>query len=297
MRVLSLTEPHPLVHQRSCTHTTSMRLILLTTLTMTAFASNSILNRAAVEGGHADAASFALVRVLAGVVILLAILTLRRGKLELITPQRWGGAVALAVYMIGFSLAYMTLDAGVGALILFGTVQIALFAQSAWSGHAPTRAQMTGASVAFAGLVLALWPQSGAVGNVGGAIFMLIAGLGWAAYTLAGRGAQDPIAATASHFLLCLPLLSVLLLVPDLQITARGWALAIVAGALTSGLGYTLWYMVLPGLPGARAAVVQLCVPVLAILLGAVLLGEPVGIKVVASAALVLGGIGLALRR
>ncbi len=126
--------------------------------------------------------------------------------------------------------------------------------------------------------------------------FMLAAGLGWAAYTVAGRGAVDPIAVTATHFLLCLPFMVLLLLSPTLTLNSTGWGLAILSGGVTSGLGYALWYHVLPDLPGARAAVVQLSVPVIAILLGAVLLGEAVGVRVLLSAALVVGGIALALR-
>lgn len=273
-----------------------MRLILLTSLTMAAFAMNSVLNRAAVDGGHADPAGFALVRVFSGAVVLGVILILRGGRPDVRTPRRWGGALALAVYMVGFSMAYLGLDAGLGALILFGTVQIALFLHAALTGAAPDRHQIAGAAVAFAGLVLALWPSGGAMGAVTGALFMVAAGLGWAAYTVAGRGALDPIAVTATHFLLCLPLLGVLLLGPVPSVTLSGWGLAILSGGVTSGLGYALWYRVLPDLPGARAAVVQLSVPVIAIGLGASLLGEPVGLRVVLAAVLVLGGIALALR-
>ena len=272
-----------------------MRIFLLVAVTMTAFALNSVLNRAAVDGGHADPAAFAMVRVLAGAVTLAAILAVRGGRMDPTRRRRWAGALALAVYMIGFSLAYVRLDAGLGALILFGTVQIALFAHSAVTGVAPTVRQMIGASVAFAGLIIALWPAGGASGTLASAGFMLAAGLGWAAYTVAGRGALDPTAVTATHFVLCLPLMAVLLFAPELQMSATGWLLSILSGGVTSGLGYALWYRVLPDLPGARAAVVQLSVPVIAILLGAVLLGEAAGARVILAAALVLGGIALAL--
>lgn len=277
----------------------AMRPFLLTALTMTAFAANSLLNRAAVDGGHADAASFALLRVLAGAGVLSAILFAKRGSFDFRTRQRWGGAIALGVYMIGFSLAYVSLDAGVGALILFGTVQITLFAHSAVFAQPPNARQSVGALVAFSGLLLALWPAQGGApdGNALGAVYMVAAGVGWAMYTLAGRSASDPTAATASHFVLCLPLVGLLLLVADLQVTPLGWALAITSGAVMSGLGYALWYAVLPTLPGARAAVVQLSVPVIAICLGAILLGEVLSLRVVGAAALVLGGIGLALRK
>ncbi|MFK7877911.1 MAG: DMT family transporter [Paracoccaceae bacterium] len=268
---------------------------LLTVITMVAFAMNSILNRAAVDGGHADAVGFALVRVLAGAVVLGLIVTWKRGTWELTTPRRWGGAVALALYMIGFSLAYVSLDAGLGALILFGTVQIVLFAHTALTGTPPSPRQTLGAAVAFGGLIIALWPEGQTVGSWFGAFAMLIAGGGWAAYTLAGRGALDPIAVTATHFLLCLPCLAILLLHPNLGLSSTGWVLAILAGGVTSGLGYSLWYHVLPGLPGARAAIVQLSVPILAIVLGALILGESIALKTGFAAALVVGGIGLAL--
>jgi drug/metabolite transporter (DMT)-like permease len=272
-----------------------MQTALFICLTMLAFAMNSILNRAAVEGGHADPSSFAIVRVLAGIVVLAMVMTVRGGRLELLRARRWGGGMALALYMIGFSLAYLSLDAGLGALILFGTVQIALFAHAAATGDTPSQRQIIGAAVAFGGLLLAFWPQSDAVGSLSGAVFMVLAGLGWAAYTVAGRRARDPVAVTASHFVLSLPFLAVLLVQPELFVSPTGLGLAILCGGVTSGLGYAMWYRVLPNLPGARAAVVQLSVPVLAIGLGVVLLQEEVGVQILAAAALVLGGIAFAL--
>jgi len=272
-----------------------LHLFALTGLTMSAFAMNSVLNRAAVEGGHADPASFAVLRTLAGVLMLGLLVAFQRRSFGPLTPRRIGGGLALAVYMIGFSWAYLSLDAGLGALILFGTVQIVLFAHTALTQSTPTRRQALGGAVAFAGLLLALWPGAGAEGTVTGAGAMLLAGLGWAAYTLAGRGASDPVAATGLHFLLSLPLVCLLLLTGPLAMSLLGAGLAIVAGALTSALGYALWYSVLPSLQGARAGVVQLSVPILAIVLGAALLGEPVGLKVALAAVLVVGGIGFAL--
>lgn len=271
-----------------------MTNLLLISLTMTAFALNSVLNRVAVAGGHADPAGFAVLRVAAGALVLAVLLLARSGRFETGLPRRWWGAVALALYMIGFSLAYRNLDAGLGALILFGTVQIALFAYGALREVAPNVQQITGAAVAFGGLILALW--SGEGGSLAGAVLMVAAGLGWAGYTVAGRGAADPVAATATQFLLCLPLMLPMLLMPGLHLSAIGVVLAVLSGGVTSGLGYALWYRVLPSLPGARAAVVQLSVPVIAIALGAALLGEALSLRVILAAALVLGGIGWALR-
>ncbi|WP_299368952.1 DMT family transporter [uncultured Tateyamaria sp.] len=272
-----------------------MRLILLTCLTMVAFASNSILNRVAVDSGAIDPSSFAIIRVLAGAIALCMILTVRGGGLPILVRGRVIGAVSLAAYMIGFSLAYVTLDAGIGALILFGTVQIAMFAWTALRGAAPTTRQLGGAGVAFAGLLLALWPKDGAAGDLSGAILMVIAGLGWAAYTLAGRGTTDPLAATAANFVVALPLLLVLVAGAGLHAAPSGIALAILAGAITSGLGYALWYHVLPQFAGQTAAVIQLSVPIIAIAMGAALLGEAISLTIIAAAVLVLGGIALAI--
>ena len=273
-----------------------MRLILLTCLTMVAFASNSILNRLAVDSGSIDASSFAVIRVLAGAVALCMILSVRGGGLPVVAKGRAVGVISLSVYMVGFSLAYVTLDAGLGALILFGTVQVTMFGWGALRGAAPTVWQLTGASVAFAGLIYALWPRGGgAAADLPGAMLMVLAGVGWAAYTLAGRGAKDPLAATAANFVVTLPVMLVLLVGASLHVAPSGIALAVLCGAVTSGLGYALWYLVLPQLAAQTAAVVQLSVPIIAIAAGALLLGEAVGLDLLLSALLVLGGIAVAI--
>ena len=272
-----------------------MRLIVLTVLTMVAFASNSLLNRLAVDSGAIDASSFAVVRVLAGALALCLILFARGGRLPLIAPGRAVGVVSLGAYMAGFSLAYITLDAGLGALILFGTVQVTMFGWTALTGSHPSLRQLAGAGIAFAGLMLALWPQDGAGGDAMGAALMVLAGVGWAAYTLAGRGSKDPLAATAANFVLTLPLMLLLLPWAALHAAPSGIALAIVSGAVTSGLGYALWYHVLPQLLAQTAAVLQLSVPIIAIAAGALFLGEAISLALVLAAALVLGGIALAV--
>lgn len=269
-----------------------MKLILLTVLTMCAFAANSLLTRAAVEGGHIGPGAFALLRVAAGAGMLGGIAVWRGHSLPLLRRVRLVGAVSLTAYMVGFSLAYLTLDAGLGALILFGVTQITMFGHAAVTGQRPMPRQLVGASVAFAGLVLVLWPTAQSVADPLGAVLMCLAGVGWAAYTIAGRGAADPLATTGANFIICLPMLAVLLFKSDLDADATGAALAVICGAVTSGLGYALWYSVLTQMRGTTAAVIQLSVPVIAILAGAVLLDEMVTPVVMIAAALVVGGIG-----
>lgn len=274
-----------------------MRVFLLTSFTMIAFASNSVLTRMAVEPGHIDAMSFALIRVVSGAAFL-AFLLIRTGS-----PLPWKGraraigALSLTAYMFGFSLAYITLDAGLGALILFGVVQITMFGYTAATGARPTPRQLLGAAIAFGGLVLALMPDTSSSGSARSAAFMVLAGVGWAIYTLSGRSSRNPLSTTAANFVICAPI-TLLLSLPFLSYaTPVGIAIAVVCGAVTSGLGYALWYRVLPELQQNVAPVVQLSVPVIAIFAGSILLGESLSATVLLAAALVIAGIALAVTK
>ena len=272
-----------------------MRLVLLTAFTMCAFAANSILTRMAVDGGYIDPLAFAIIRVLAGALMLALLVLGQGGRIPLTGRSRLIGAVSLAAYMIGFSLAYATLDAGLGALILFGVVQIAMFLYATARGTRPSTRQIIGASIAFMGLIIALWPGGQSAPDLAGAALMTVAGLGWAAYTLVGKSESNPLAATAANFCLCLPLMLIALFSWVQSASLSGVVLAVISGAVTSGLGYALWYRVLPGLQQSTAAVVQLSVPIIAILAGALLLGEDLSSEVMLAAALVIAGIGLAV--
>ena len=270
-----------------------MRLFLLTALTMLAFAANSVLNRWAVGPGHIGAAEFAMIRLISGAVMLGALVLWRRGGWAW---PGWRGRVAgvlgLSAYLIGFSLAYRGLDAGTGALVLFGTVQVTMFLGAVVSREVVPVRRWAGAGLALSGLALIAVPGAAHGVPLG---LMAVAGVGWGLYSLAGRGAADPLAATAWNFLLSVPLVVPLgLLAGVAPPDATGIALAVVSGAVTSGLGYALWYAVLPRLGAARAAVAQLTVPVIAALGGALLLRELPGPRFWIAAVLVLGGVALA---
>lgn len=273
-----------------------MRLILLVTLTMIAFAANSVLNRLAVAEFGMDALGFAVLRVGARAVTLLTLVWLRDKALLHIRPcAHWRGALALATYMIGFSYAYQTLEAGLGALILFGVLQLLLFGWAVASGQAVRGMQWVGMSVALAGLTFLLWPSETVAIPVGGTMAMLIAAAGWVAYTVLGRGAADALAGSAQNFALCLPLvLFPFAFDPSLGGGWAGLGCAILSGAVTSGLGYALWYRVLPQLVVTQASLAQLSVPVFAVLGGAVILLEPITARMIFAACVILGGIALA---
>ena len=277
-----------------------MRLFLLTSLTMFGFAANSLLNRAALAGGHIGAGEFGTIRLAAGAAALAALCVALRGGLRLFGPGRITGVAMLLIYIYGFSAAYDGLDAGLGALILFGTVQVTMFAAGVIGGEAMPPRRWVGAALALGGLAWLLWPGAQAsVSPLHGAL-MATAGAGWGLYSLAGRKERDALGATAANFILALPLGAVLglaLPAPGLPvaISATGVGLAVLSGAVTSGMVYALWYAVLPGLDRSVAAVAQLTVPVIAIAGGVLLLGETLGPGLVLAAAVVLGGVALSV--
>ncbi|MEM6323495.1 MAG: DMT family transporter [Pseudomonadota bacterium] len=274
-----------------------VRLILLTTLVMSAFAANSVLNRMALLGGEIGAMEFALWRVASGALALAALTAYRHGALHVTGPGRITGVGSLALYLVGFSIAYRGLDAGVGALILFGFVQITMFAGAVLLREPIPIRRIAGAAVALAGLAWLFWPGGGSPISLWHGAFMAAAAVGWGVYSLEGRKARDPLGATAANFIFATPVVFVVfLLVPsDTPSSLRGIILALISGTVTSALGYALWYSVLPALGATRAAVAQLSVPIIAIAGGGVLLAEPVTRQLILAAAIVLGGVLLSL--
>ncbi|PTX45722.1 threonine/homoserine efflux transporter RhtA [Allosediminivita pacifica] len=265
---------------------------------MVAFAANSVLNRAAVAGGGIDAVSFGTIRLVAGAAMLAALVLLRQGRLRLGGPGRVTGVLSLLLYIYGFSLAYRALDSGMGALILFGMVQVTMFAGSLLGGERPGPARWSGAALAFGGLAWLLWPGEGVSVPPLAGLAMVLAGVGWGLYSLAGRGARDPLMSTAANFLLAAPAgvtVGLLLLPEATQLSAPGILLAVLSGAVTSGLGYALWYSVLPRIDGTTAAVAQLTVPIIAMAGGMLFLGEALSAAFVLAAVLVLGGVALSV--
>jgi drug/metabolite transporter (DMT)-like permease len=224
--------------------TPALRLGALAAAVMAAFAANSLLNRAAVGAGEIGALDFAALRTVAGALALVALVLVRRRPVAADLRTVAMGSLSLATYMIGFSLAYLALDAGVGALILFGGVQLTMFAAGLAGGERPPVRRWVGSAIALAGLVWMVWPTQGVAVAPWAAASMAAAALGWAVYSLNGRRTTDPLAATAVNFAVAAPIcaLATLILPETTAMTAKGVLLAVISGAVTSGLGYALWY-------------------------------------------------------
>ncbi|WP_061151091.1 DMT family transporter [Caballeronia arvi] len=271
------------------------RIAMLTVAAMLAFAGNSLLCRLALKGTQIDAASFTLVRITAAALVLWVILLVRGGGGGEPHGARRGGswvsALALIGYAVTFSFAYVRLAAGTGALLLFGAVQATMIGYGIAIGERLAAMQWLGLLLALAGLVWLVLPGLAAPDPLSSAL-MIAAGVGWGVYSLRGRGQADPVAATAGNFLRALPFAAAVAALAHAH--ARfGFAYAAASGALTSGLGYVVWYAALKGLKPATAATVQLSVPVITAAGGVLLLGEALSARLVASSVAILGGIAL----
>ncbi|MDV7143559.1 DMT family transporter [Tropicimonas sp. TH_r6] len=272
-----------------------MRLFLLTALTMVAFAANSLLNRLALSDGLIGPGGFATLRVASGACVLVLLLALRDRSLP--SPPRPNPAAigGLSLYMLGFSYAYVSMDAGLGALVLFGTVQITMFFGALLEGDHPPLRRWIGMGLAFSGLMVVSLPTAPVSVAPLALLLMTGAGLGWGIYSLVGRKVSDPLRATGWNFAYSLPLVAAILLFwPDEAAPhAGGVALALLSGGLTSALGYALWYALLPALGATRGALAQLSAPAIALLLGALFLGEQITSAATLSAGMILGGIAI----
>lgn len=268
--------------------------VFLTALTLAAFAGNSLLCRAALAGGTMDPLAFTGVRLVSGAVVLAPFLLLRTEPASARTPWGVAGAAALVVYAVAFSLAYVLLDAGLGALLLFGAVQVTMIGAGIDAGERPSARQVVGVVAALSGLAWLVAPGVAAPEPTAAGL-MVLAGVSWGGYSLIGRRAGDPIRATARNFALAAVPGIGLFLVGRGRVDADGLALAALSGAVTSGLGYVVWYAALRGLTHTVAAVVQLLVPVLAAVGGVLLLGESATPRLAAAGALTLGGVAVAV--
>lgn len=269
-----------------------MKIVSCTVFALFAFAGNSILCRLALGDGAIDAASFTAVRLLSGIIMLGLILFVTRNKKVSASKGSWLASIMLFLYAVTFSFAYISLDTGTGALILFAAVQLTMIFASLVLGNRLHSFEWLGVLIAFSGFVYLIIPGL-TTPSLTGFVLMTISGIAWGIYSLKGRGSINPISDTSYNFLRTLPFV-LLLLIPvfgDAHLSQTGIILAILSGAITSGIGYALWYMALRGLSVIQAAVVQLLVPIIAALGGVLFANEVISLRLVLSSLMVLGGI------
>lgn len=258
---------------------------------MMAFAANSILCRLALKDVANDPISFTSLRLLSGAA-LLSIFAFKRAGIDSLRPDKKSAiaSVLLFSYALFFSLAYVKISAGTGALILFACVQLTMMVASVLKGQKQKINEILGFAIAGCGFIYLLLPGAH-MPSLQAALFMAIAGVSWGLYSLAGQGVQDPILATARNFIFTGPLILVLFLTFEFRLNVNGIGLGILSGAVTSGLGYVLWYFVLRKITTSTAAIVQLSVPALAAAGGILFLGETLSSRLIVASVLILGGI------
>ena len=270
------------------------RVITLTSMAMLAFAGNSILCRIALKQTAIDPASFTTIRLISGALVLWLIVIFRNDTAKVM--GNWPSALALFVYAAGFSFAYVSLSAGTGALLLFGAVQVTMITAGLWAGEKLYGWQVIGLLLAFGGLTGLMMPGLSAPPLLSSAL-MLAAGVAWGTYSLRGKSAGDATCVTAGNFMRSVPitLLLSLMLVQRSNLDMDGAFFAIASGALASGVGYAIWYTVLPSLKNTSAASVQLSVPVIAAVGGVIFLAEPMTLRLLLTSSAILGGIALVI--
>lgn len=273
-----------------------IRIVTYTSLALLAFAGNSLLCRLALKLTNLDAASFTSIRLVAGAATLWFIAqTTRQGQ---VGKGNWISGAALFIYASGFSFAYTLLNTATGALLLFGAVQATMIGYGIWSGERLRPAQAAGLALAVIGLVVLLLPGLSAP-PLAASLLMIFAGIAWAFYSLRGRGTGDPTKVTTGNFVRAVPMAIAINLVmwQSFSYDTTGLCYAIVSGAVTSGVGYAIWYTVIPSLKATNAATLQLSVPVLAAIGGVIFLGEHLTLRIVGASLAILGGIALVILR
>ena len=272
-------------------HRPLLKTLLCTVFALIAFAANSVLCRLALGKDAIDASGFTIIRLLAGIGVLMLILKVRPASKA---PARgsWISALLLFGYAITFSFAYISLDTGTGALVLFGAVQLTIILTSIFSGQKLHWPEWTGVILAFSGFTYLVAPNI-TTPSFSGFLLMTLAGIAWGGYTLRGKASIAPLQDTAFNFLRTAPFVGILALITffNLQASWEGVMLAVLSGALASGLGYTVWYIALGGLSTTEAAVVQLSVPVIAAIGGVLFVSEAITLRLIIASIFILGGI------
>lgn len=273
------------------------KLFIVILITLFFFSANSILARAALLENYIDAYSFTFIRLLSGTIVLLAILYFKEKKLEIKLKENWISSFMLFLYAITFSYSYLHLDAGIGALILFAVVQLFIMLIALVKKETLNRQKSIGIILAFVGLFYLLYPEESYKLSFIHVLLMVIAGLAWGFYTILGKNSTNALLHTTDNFLKSLVFIVAFyfIFVSKTYITLNGIILASISGGITSALGYSLWYLILPKIKIITSGIIQLLVPPIAILLAVIFLNEELTFKLFISTDIILAGIAIAI--
>ena len=270
------------------------KTVLYTFLALSAFAANSVICRLALKEKAIDPGLFTSIRLISGALVLVLLVFLSRSDRSSYSKGSWVSGFILFLYAAAFSYAYITLETGTGALIVFGAVQITMIAYSLVTGYKMSVYEWLGVVLSIAGFIYLMLPGAKAP-SISGFVLMSISGISWGLYSIRGNNSKNPLNETAFNFLRATPFLMLLLffVAKDINASTKGILLALLSGTITSGIGYTIWYMALKELTSIQASIVQLFVPVLAAIGGVIFVGELISYKLVIASLMILGGIFL----
>lgn len=282
---------------------TTFSTIILTNLALIAFAANSILCRMALGSENASAWGFTAIRLSSAAAMLIVILSAQRfylikknpDSLKAVSTEKGSiiSAICLVIYALGFSLAYLSLDTATGALILFSAVQLTMMAWGIYQREHLRRLQWLAFLIALLGFIYLMSP-SATLPSSSAAGLMALSGMAWGVYSIRGKTTLSPLRATGFNFiysLIAVPILFIIAVMAKESLNLHTILLACASGALASGVGYSLWYWALPNLKSSQAAIVQLCVPIIAAILGFVVLFEPITGRFLLASGVILGAV------
>lgn len=292
-------------------HTYFVQTALFTLIAMLSFTANAIICRWALDGQYIDPVSFTCLRLGSGALMLFIVMVLSARQRPKVANNKikstltrshkgsWKAALFLFIYALTFSYGYVAISAATGSLILAGVVQFTMIGHALRNGNRLHTLEWFGLVLALMGLAYLMYPKLTSP-SWWGLLMVITSAYTWAMYSLNGRHSLNPLVDTAYNFYRALPMIILaalisLMFTDIIYLTPMGASMAILSGAVTSGLGYIIWYKALPRLSPSLASSSQLLVPLLAAFGASWLIDEVITLHFLLAAILMLGGLALVL--
>ena len=276
-----------------------LKLFILIFIALLFLAVNSILCKMAISTQNIDAFSFTILRIFSGAILLLGIYFYKNRNFKFDMKKNWISSFMLFLYAICFSYSYINMFAGIGTLILFAVVQLSMILIALFYREKLTINKILGIIVAFSGLVFLLYPKEDFSLSFFHTFLMIISGIAWAIYSVIGKSSTNALLNTTDNFFKAtiFTIIFMVFFIKELKLDLYTSFLAVISGAITSALGYLIWYKILPKIQITTASILQLIVPILAIFLSVIVLDEKFSFELGISTFIILFGIFLALKK